>query len=634
MPDYLQGLKNGFMPDGFGLHGDPALLSVFIVANLAAALAYFAIAAGLGYFTSKRADLPYPQIFWLFAAFLLCACVARLAKMWTLYQGTYSWPQAVVDILTAGISLLTAVVLWPLIPRLLALRSPAEVEAANTRLEHELSMRKEAEQKFRGILEAAPDPIIIANERGTIVFSNSQATIALGYDREELLGHSIEILVPKRFRDDHPERVRNFFAAPRARHVGSGIEASAVRKDGTEFPVDIGLSPIQTGEGLLVTAVICDLTERKRDEKLRGELAAILESSVDAIVGKSLDGTITSWNQGAEQMFGYTANEVVGRSGTILVPQDRRHEHADNIERIKREEKIFIFETKRLRKDGSTIDVSLTISPVKNPAGQVIGAYKIVRDITKHKQNEAALKEQAEALARSNADLDQFATFASHDLQEPLRGVASCLQILEKKYKGSLDEKADELIHHSVKEATRMRQLIDDLLSLARVTSKGKAFEQVDLAKTINQAIDNLQTAIREGGATVTHDALPRVTAEETQLMQLFQNLIGNAIKFSKDKPPEVHIAVERKNSHWEFCVRDNGIGFAQEYAEQIFLPFKRLHARDVYAGTTAGSGTGIGLAICKKIVERHGGNIWAESELGNGARFYFTIPDLGNFAM
>lgn len=229
---------------------------------------------------------------------------------------------------------------------------------------------------------------------------------------------------------------------------------------------------------------------------------------------------------------------------------------------------------------------------------------------------------QTAELKRSNAELEQFAAIASHDLQEPLRGVASCLQILEKKYKDVLDDEGNELIQYSIQEAIRMKQLIVDLLALGRISAKPKDFEPTDVTKVITEVLKNLQAAIQESGAVVTYDALPTITADESQLMQLFQNLIANAIKFCKDKPPEIHIASSHEDNHWMFSVHDNGVGFAQQHAAQIFLPFKRLHNRDKYIGS------GIGLAICQRIVERHDGNIWAISELDKGATFYFAILD------
>lgn len=243
---------------------------------------------------------------------------------------------------------------------------------------------------------------------------------------------------------------------------------------------------------------------------------------------------------------------------------------------------------------------------------------------------------QRQELARSNAELEQFAYVASHDLQEPLRMVTSYLQLLERRYKHQLDANADEFITYAVDGARRMQRLISDLLNYSRVSSRGQPFVLVDCNSVLEKAIANLQIAIKESGAVITHDFLPIVMADSTQLIQVLQNFISNAIKFSRDEPPQIHIGavkrtanldVENANLHlteteWLFSVRDNGIGLETQYANRIFVIFQRLHSRSKYPGT------GIGLAICKKIIERHGGSIWVESELGQGSIFYFTIPD------
>jgi signal transduction histidine kinase len=242
-------------------------------------------------------------------------------------------------------------------------------------------------------------------------------------------------------------------------------------------------------------------------------------------------------------------------------------------------------------------------------------------EISERHRAEEALEKKTEELARSNRDLEQFAYVASHDLQEPLRMVTSYVQLLARRYKGKLDSDADEFIVFAMDGAIRMWRLINDLLAYSRVRTESSELEPTDCEAVLHQSLDNLKVAIEENGAVVTHDALPTVTANSPQLMQLFQNLIGNAIKFRGSESPRIHVSAGRNGNGWTFSVRDNGIGIAPEYAKRIFILFQRLHSREKYAGT------GIGLAICQKIVERHGGHIWVESELGRGATFYFTLP-------
>lgn len=247
---------------------------------------------------------------------------------------------------------------------------------------------------------------------------------------------------------------------------------------------------------------------------------------------------------------------------------------------------------------------------------------RLRREIVARKQAEAGLARRAEELARSNADLEQFAYAASHDLQEPLRAVASYLELLQRRYKGRLDGSADKFITRAVDAAGRMRHQISDLLEYARLTTRGKPFKQSDCSAVFDRVLEDLKVAIDESGAVVTHGDLPTVTADTTQLTRLFQNLIGNAIKFRGEQPPRVQVKAQPTEGGWLFSVRDNGIGIDPEQADRIFLIFQRLHTRREYPGT------GIGLALCKKIVERHGGRIWVESEPGEGATFYFTIPN------
>jgi PAS domain S-box-containing protein len=370
-----------------------------------------------------------------------------------------------------------------------------------------------------------------------------------------------------------------------------------------------------------VAIVFNDITERKKAEERIQTLANAVESSNDAIITESLDGIITSWNKGAEHIYGYSADEVVGNDVSILEPENLKGEIKQLIQKTKMEEKVQHYETSRLKKDGTTINASVTLSPVFDASGKFVAVSCIGRDVTERKRAEEILKLKLEELARSNAELEQFAYVSSHDLQEPLRMISSYLQLLQRRYQGNIDEKADKYIYYAVDGASRMQNLINDLLDFSRVTTRASEPESTDSEFVLNQALANLELYIKENKATVSHNHLPEVIADSTQLAQVFQNLIINGIKFHSEGTPKIHISAEKKAKEWQFSVQDNGIGIDPQYSDKIFEVFKRLHKKEEYTGT------GIGLAVCKKIVERHDGRIWVESELGKGSTFYFTLP-------
>ncbi|MGE5752582.1 MAG: ATP-binding protein, partial [Deltaproteobacteria bacterium] len=273
------------------------------------------------------------------------------------------------------------------------------------------------------------------------------------------------------------------------------------------------------------------------------------------------------------------------------------------------------------RPDGGTTPVLYNASVYRDSGGAVTGVFAAARDVTERKKAEDALRRQTDELSRSNAELEKFAYVASHDLQEPLRMISGFSQLLARRFEGKLGADADEYIGYMVDGANRMQRLINDLLSYSRVGTRGGTFEPTECSSVLEEALDNLGVAIRESGAEVRHDPLPTLETDRSQMVQLFQNLVGNALKFRGRERTRIHVSARQNGEEWIFTVADNGIGIDPKYFERIFTIFQRLHGKMEYPGT------GIGLAICKKIVERHGGRIWLESEAGKGATFFFSIP-------
>ena len=351
------------------------------------------------------------------------------------------------------------------------------------------------------------------------------------------------------------------------------------------------------------------------------ELAAIVESSDDAIISKDLNGVVTSWNRGAERIFGYSKQEMIGRPIAILSSLERADEMPRILEQIARGEPTEHFETTWRTKEGRDIYISLTVSPIRDSQGLVIGASNISRNITERIMAEREQRRQAELIARSNADLQHFAYAASHDLREPLRTIVVYSQILERQLGSNLDAESAASMTAIVAAAGRMAQLIEGLLEYSTAVEVGPSnVGEVDTELALAAAIANLQGAIDDNQAVITHDPFPAVPGNQLQFVQLFQNVISNALKYRGKDAPAVHLSAKRQGDAWRFSIRDNGQGIAPEYHAQIFELFKRLHGQDH-------PGSGIGLATCKKIVNQYGGRIWVESQPGKGATFLFTVP-------
>ena len=353
-------------------------------------------------------------------------------------------------------------------------------------------------------------------------------------------------------------------------------------------------------------------------------LNGIVECMPDRIAAVDLEMRLIALNRKYNEEFQKKYKTTLELGGDL---QDALAAHPDRPGMMRLWQRALSGETLTITEtshngDGEKKFYEVRYYPITDRNGTAIAACQIAQDISERKYFENLLLRQSEELKRSNAELEQFAYIASHDLQEPLRMVASYVQLLAQRYHGRLDEKADKYIGYAVDGAHRMQALINDLLALSRVNSRGTEFQLANCREIVQRVLHDLGASIRESRAIVECDVLPDVMADERQIAQLFQNLIGNALKFRSEEPPHIHVHSEQRDGQWLFQVRDNGIGIAPEHTEQIFLLFQRLHSRDKY------SGTGIGLAICKKIIERHGGRIWVESEPGKGSTFQFTLPE------
>jgi PAS domain S-box-containing protein len=363
-----------------------------------------------------------------------------------------------------------------------------------------------------------------------------------------------------------------------------------------------------------------EVVERQRAQEELRKQAELLDLTHDSIILRDLHGRITFWNRGAEEQYGWKQEEVLGQVTHTLL-QTKFPVSLEELQEKLRDEGRWEGELVHRTRGGGEIVVASRQVVQRDRDGTPLAILQINNDITERRRAEEELKRHAEELARSNAELEQFAYVASHDLQEPLRMVASYTQLLSRRYRDRLDSTAEEFMDYAVDGARRMQNLINDLLTYSRVGTRGKEFAPTDCGKVLETAIANLQTAIEENGAAVAQDPLPVVMADDSQMLQLLQNLVANAVKFHGAEPPRVHVSARRQAKDWLFAVRDNGIGIDSAHQQRIFTIFQRLHGKAEYPGT------GIGLAICKKIVERHGGRIWVESQAGQGATFLFTIP-------
>lgn len=493
-----------------------------------------------------------------------------------------------------------------------------------------MSTSIDSEARLKAIIEAAMDGIISCDELGIIESINPAACEMFDFEADELIGSSLKVLMPDlNFRE---ENARMF--------AGRTIRSEEIlgrKKGGDPFPLIISISPINFEGKKFYTAVLHDITKRKSSENALQEsekkFLSVINTAVDGIVLINSRGYIELFNLAAVRLFQYQPEEVIGKNVNILMPEPDHTLHDSYLQNYLRTgiKKIIGIgrEVTALRKDGTTFPIMLSVSEVKLKDRIIFTG--IVRDITNQKMAEEQLRRYAAALERSNAELQDFAYVSSHDLQEPLRKIQSFGDRVVTREAANLSEQGKDYVNRMLNAAARMQNLINDLLSFSRVTTQAKAYSKVDLNKILKEVISDLEVSIERKNAKVEVNKLPVIEAEPTQMRQLFQNLISNAIKFRKpDVPPVIKIyakEIQRKahlvatpgDESVEIYVEDNGIGFDEKYLDRIFNIFQRLEGQKF-------EGSGIGLAIVRKIAIRHGGNITAKSTAGVGSTFIITL--------
>jgi len=480
---------------------------------------------------------------------------------------------------------------------------------------------RESEERYRMLLDGIKDyAIFMMDPQGQILSWNAGAELIKGYRADEIIGQNFSCFFPPEdIEQGRPEEILRLTTAD-GRHEEQGMR---VRKDGSRFLASLTFTALYDQAGNLrgFSEFSHDRSESKESA---AKYRALLEAAPDAMVVVSQAGEIVLVNAQVENQFGYRRDELVGQKVMNIIPEGFAERLIADATRSTAEALAQHIgagiELSGRRKDGTEFPIEIMLSPLESAEGILVTAA--IRNISARKKSEQELAVANRVLEESNLELKQFAYIASHDLQTPLRSITGFVQLLQQEYEGKLDEQAQEWILRTVGAVARMQTLIRDLLSYSRVDARSGPFTQIPFLDIVNDALILLESSIHDSGGQVACDKLPIVMGDRSQLVQLMQNLIGNGLTYRSDKPPHIHISAKRNGKDWIFSVRDNGIGIDPKHYERIFEIFKRLHNQKDRPGT------GIGLAVCRRVVNRHGGKIWVESKLGHGSTFQFTIPE------
>jgi len=628
--------SGNFMPHGHCFLWQPDILWLHVLSDAAIAIAYFSIPFVLLHFVRTRKDMPFPKVFLLFGAFILLCGATHLMSIWVLWRPDYAL-EGVLKALTAIASIATFLITIKLIPQALLLASPKqlgkvneELQAANRMLETLYRQSRESDQmRLRAVVDNVVDGIITIDERGTIESFNPACERIFGYGADEAIGKNIRMLMPEPYHGEHDGYLKNYRESGVAKIIGIGREVSGRRKDGSVFPMDLSVSAFRLEDGRHFSGIIRDITQRKQAEEAKAQLAAIVESSVDAIISKNLEGVILSWNKGAEHLFGYSAAEAIGQHIGLIIRPDQMEEDRYILAEIKAGKNVEHYETRRMKKGGELVDVSLTVSPVRNADGVITGASKILRDISERKETEKVHDQLRHA--QKMESLGQLTGGIAHDFNNLLAVVLGNLDFLVERTKE--DDPLRKFIKPSIEAAEHGAELTKQLLAFGRkqalqpkIVFLGELlpYFTVLVRHTLGERIE----VILALGSNLWN-----VSVDPSQLQNALLNLAVNARDAMPDggkliiETHDVNLDKEYAANNADvvpgdyvvIAVSDTGEGMTQEIMEKAFEPF--FTTKDV------GKGSGLGLSMVYGFVKQSKGHIKLYSEPGHGTSIKIYLP-------